>query len=305
MKAILALVSGYGLLPASAIAMPLKGTNCSRMPSSKASDLAEQGETDGWDATFYRSLEQFRRPPFDYLKSLIRWKPGMTILDLGCGPGDWTCEVHQESSAETTLGVDSSEKMLALAKDCSAPGLSFICQSIEEFWPKQKYDLIMSVAAFMWVKNHVSLLRRFSAALNSGGQIALDLVENSNNPYYKLANDLFKEERYIPYWPAAIIAGGDIVPEDEYALLLEQLGFTRQYVQTMVHPYYLESWNEVLDFVHATAFVFFKKSFPKAVFDKFEKEYDKRFWRYVRQNQRRFSRPFFTSKRTYIWGQKP
>jgi trans-aconitate 2-methyltransferase len=300
MSAMLALTSYCRLLPASAIAMPLKGTRF----LSKASAIG-QGEIDGWDATLYQSLEQFRRPPFDYLKSLIRWKPGMTILDLGCGPGDWTREVHRESGAESTLGVDRSEKMLALAKGCSTSGLSFKCQSIEEFWPRERYDLIMSVAAFMWVNNHATLLRRFSTALNSGGQIALDLVDNSDNPYYKLANDLFREESYISYWPAAIIASGDIVTEREYALLLEELGFTKQCVQTMIHPYYVDSWNEILNLVRATAFVFFKKVFPKTVYNEFEKKYNKCFWRYVKQNQKRFSRPFFSSKRTYIWGQKP
>ncbi|MEO1028292.1 MAG: class I SAM-dependent methyltransferase, partial [Pseudomonadota bacterium] len=46
------------------------------------------------------------------------------ILDLGCGTGRYTSALAQWLNAEV-VGVDLSEKMLAKAKETSAPGVSF------------------------------------------------------------------------------------------------------------------------------------------------------------------------------------
>src|SRR5262249_39506546 len=88
------------------VAMPLQG----------AEDHNDKGihDQDGWDALLWQSRHQYRRPLFDGLKALVKWKPNMTILDLGCGTGDFTCEVHRQANAVTTLGVDKSMNMLAL-----------------------------------------------------------------------------------------------------------------------------------------------------------------------------------------------
>ena len=51
----------------------------------------------------------------DYLKSRA---PGKTILDIGCGPGDWSC-LAAEYGAESVDGFDIQEEMVKLAKQAA------------------------------------------------------------------------------------------------------------------------------------------------------------------------------------------
>src|SRR4051812_49447982 len=97
----------------------------------------------------------------------------MRIVDLGCGTGELTAELHQKLQARETLGIDSSAAMLARAP--SAPGLRFEQQDIGHFDVAGKFDLIFSNAALHWVPDHPELLRRVTALLNPAGQIAVQM----------------------------------------------------------------------------------------------------------------------------------
>ena len=82
---------------------------------------------EGWNPDQYERFHAERRQPFDDLVALCTPVPGGRVVDLGCGTGNLTVELHERMQAAETVGVDSSESMLARAKanHGDVPGLTF------------------------------------------------------------------------------------------------------------------------------------------------------------------------------------
>src|SRR5688500_9945976 len=99
--------------------------------------------TDTWDPAQYERFRAERQQPFFDLLGLVRAKSDMRVVDLGCGTGELTRDMHRQLNAKSTLGIDSSAAMLAKAP--SEPGLMFEQKRIEEI--EGKFDLVFSNAA--------------------------------------------------------------------------------------------------------------------------------------------------------------
>lgn len=258
----------------------------------------ERRPTRDWDAAAFRGMTRFRRPPFEALKAQIEWRPNMAILDLGCGAGDLTREIHEQAGAASTLGIDRSESMLALANAEQVAGLSFERHDLADYTPRRRYDLIMSNAAWQWVKNHPALIERCAEALNDGGQLAIDMVVRGN-PYFKLAFDLFESEPFRPFKGKLAEVYGEVLSLDDYARLLDDHGFTRQRVRSQVHTYQLASWDELLHHLRTTA-IYYKWVLPQELWARYREELEWRFWALVETKRTRT--PFFATQRLTLWG---
>ena len=66
-----------------------------------------------WDPAQYDRFRDERQQPFFDLLALVEPRPGMRVVDLGCGTGELTRTLHQRLAAADTLGIDASETMLA------------------------------------------------------------------------------------------------------------------------------------------------------------------------------------------------
>jgi trans-aconitate 2-methyltransferase len=80
---------------------------------------------DAWKPAQYEKFRKERRQPFLDLLGLVRNKPRMRVVDLGCGTGEPTRGLHRHLGAAETLGLDSSEAMLDRCRDFAEPGLRF------------------------------------------------------------------------------------------------------------------------------------------------------------------------------------
>lgn len=72
--------------------------------------------SDTWNPAQYERFKRERSQPFFDLLATVRPKPGMKIVDLGCGTGEWTRHIHVALEAQSTLGVDLSDAMLERTK---------------------------------------------------------------------------------------------------------------------------------------------------------------------------------------------
>ena len=82
-----------------------------------------QPQQDAWKPSQYDKFRSERERPFHDLLAFVRPLPGMRVIDLGCGTGKLTRELHQHLNAQETLGIDSSESMLAGTRELERPGL--------------------------------------------------------------------------------------------------------------------------------------------------------------------------------------
>src|SRR5690242_11526952 len=157
---------------------------------SRADDMV-----DCWNPSQYARFEREREQPFFDLLGLVRPDPDMRAVDLGCGSGRLTRVLHERLHARETLGIDRSAKMLEAAPDL-LPGLAFREGSIEDFAAggSDGYDLIVSNAAFHWVVDHRSLIRRLRARLADRGQLAFQVPAMHHARSHALADELAREE---------------------------------------------------------------------------------------------------------------
>lgn len=72
---------------------------------------------DPWSPEQYERFRAEREQPFWDLLPLIDTPSGGRIVDLGCGTGALTRELHRRLRARETIGVDSSQSMLERSGD--------------------------------------------------------------------------------------------------------------------------------------------------------------------------------------------
>src|SRR5215204_2955037 len=107
-----------------------------------------------WNPEQYGRFRDERARPFFDLLDLVQPQPGMRGVDLGCGTGELTRELHRRLAARETVGIDNSPAMLAKSAAFAGDGLRFEPRDIGAFTGEGEYDLVFSNAALQWLPDH-------------------------------------------------------------------------------------------------------------------------------------------------------
>jgi trans-aconitate 2-methyltransferase len=130
-----------------------------------------------WDPNLYLKYANERARPAADLIAQIHLDAPMRIVDLGCGPGNSTEQLHQRWPQAAITGLDHSQEMLAEAK-ARHPGWQWLLGDIEGWKPQPAVDLIFSNAAFHWVPGHATLFRSLIGGVSPGGALAAQMPNN-------------------------------------------------------------------------------------------------------------------------------
>jgi trans-aconitate 2-methyltransferase len=227
---------------------------------------------DCWDPEQYERFRAERTAPFVDLLALVRPRPGMRIVDLGCGTGELTQRLHRSLQARETLGVDASPAMLDKSAAFAGEGLRFARGDIAAFADEGTWDLVFSNAALHWVPDHAGLLARLSAALAPGGQLAVQVPANFDHPTHTIAAAIAAE----PPFRDALGAGADppgVLRPEEYAVLLAGLGHRTQHVRLQVYGHELGSREEVVEWVKGSLLTAYRRGLPPELWETFLARY--------------------------------
>ncbi len=244
-----------------------------------------------WSPEQYERFAAERRQPFVDLVALIEARPQMRIVDLGCGTGELTRELHEALAAEETVGVDSSETMLLKAGHFGGEMLRFEKGDIEAFVTERPYDLIFSNAALHWVPDHEQLFPRLTNFLAMDGQIAIQMPANDSHPSHRVAAEVARDFGVAP-------RADFVLPVEKYAELLYRLGYKRQHVRMQVYGHVLPSTGDVVEWVRGALLTHYQSLLPSERFEEFLAEYRTRLHA-VLGDERPF---FYTYKRVLLWG---
>ena len=255
---------------------------------------------DTWNPSQYERFRAEREQPFHDLVALITKRPAGSVVDLGCGTGVLTADLHRELQATETLGVDSSDAMLERARALESDGVRFTSGDIGEWHPDAPFDVVFSNAALQWVGDHPTLFARLSAMLTPGGELAVQVPANFDHVSHTLAADIAREEPF-----AAAMNGYtrtfSVLPPEGYAALLHNLGFLAQSVRLQVYGHVLDSPDAVVEWVRGTLLTDYESRLPEPLYQEFVARYRARLHAAL-GDQRPYFYPF---KRILLWGRRP
>jgi trans-aconitate 2-methyltransferase len=254
-----------------------------------------------WDPDQYERFKAERTRPFWDLLALVQPCPGGRVVDLGCGTGELTRELHRRLGASETVGIDSSTTMLERAKPLAEAGLRFVHGDIAT-WEPEQYDVVFSNAALHWLPDHRALLARLTRAIPAGGQIAVQVPANADHPSHTVGMALAGEPPFAdaladdpPPDPATRV----FAPE-EYAELLDQLGFGEQHVRLQVYVHHLDSSADVVEWTKGTHLTYFRARLSDELYDLYLERYRRRLLDVIGEQQ-----PYlYTFKRILFWGRR-
>lgn len=218
-----------------------------------------------WNPAQYDRFKDERSQPFFDLLDLVQPRPGMTCIDLGCGTGELTAQLHKRLAATSTRGIDSSPAMLAKAAARAAPGLAFSADDIATFEPAGPVDLVFSNAALHWLPDHPRLLARLAGWLKPGGQMAVQVPANNDHASHRVAHQVAARPGFATAMQGYVRQWSVLAPE-AYATLLHGLGFARQSVRLQVYLHVLESADAVVEWVKGTLLTDYERRLGPALF---------------------------------------
>lgn len=130
--------------------------------------------------TFFEGYKALRDNDINYndlleQPAMAKMMPDLTdktVLDLGCGYGH-NCIDFVKKGAEKVVGIDISEKMLAVAKaESSNEKIEYLNMSMTDISGlNNKFDFIYSSLAFHYVEDFNTFAKDMFSVLNKGGYL--------------------------------------------------------------------------------------------------------------------------------------
>jgi trans-aconitate 2-methyltransferase len=232
---------------------------------------------DVWKPELYARFRAERSRPFYDLLAMVRPRPGMRVVDLGCGTGELTADAHKRLGARSTLGIDSSPAMLEKAAPLAGDGLSFALGDIATFEDREGtgFDLVLSNAALHWVPDHPALLARLVRLLAPGGQLAVQVPANQTHASHRLANELAREEPFATALKGYVRHRSVLTPV-EYALQLKRLGLVEEESRLQVYVHELSEPADIVEWCRGTLLTDYEKRLPPDLWHRYLETYRRR-----------------------------
>lgn len=252
-----------------------------------------------WNPAQYERFANERTQPFLDLLARVAPVPGGRVADLGCGTGELTRVLHERTGAAETVGIDSSESMLANSGQFGGGGLRFELGDIAAFNPSLPFDLVFSNAALQWVPGHASLIPALAALVREGGQFAFQVPANDDHTSHVTARDVAASEPfrtalegYERSWP--------VMPPEWYAETLDALGFAELTVRLQIYGHHLASTADVVEWVKGTYLTDYARRMSPDLYERYLARY-----REILLERLGDRRPYFyTYKRILVYARR-
>lgn len=118
-----------------------------------------------------------------FLSNNPLWQTGKSVLDAGCGPGEWTQHLSKEFTDKTFHGIDRESNFIDIAKKKNAGNkkCSFETCDILEY-KGGPYDTVFLYAVMQHIGDAARALKQISSLVKVGGSIfILDDVGGKSN----------------------------------------------------------------------------------------------------------------------------
>jgi len=118
-----------------------------------------------------------------YLAPSLR--PGLSLLDVGCGPGTITVEFAERLSPAKVVGLDAAAEVIAKASALEAPNLSFVVGDAYALpFDDDSFDIVHAHQTLQHVADPVAVLREMRRVVKPGGVVAARDVDYAGTIWY-------------------------------------------------------------------------------------------------------------------------
>uniref|UniRef100_A0A8C7TCC4 phosphoethanolamine N-methyltransferase n=1 Tax=Oncorhynchus mykiss TaxID=8022 RepID=A0A8C7TCC4_ONCMY len=150
--------------------------------------------------------------------NLLNLKPGMKVLDVGCGIGGGNFYMAKAFGVEV-LGLDLSANMVDIAIERSMeeklPSVHFeVADATKREFPEASFDVVYSRDTILHIDDKLAMFKRFHSWLKPGGQVLITDYCCGEKPWTPPFQEYVKQRGYILYTPP------------QYGKFLQQAGFS-------------------------------------------------------------------------------
>ena len=228
---------------------------------------------DGWDPEAYARFAAERRRPFEDLLALVAPIPGGRAVDLGCGPGALTRVLHEKVGAASTLGIDSSDAMLAKAAAHAGEGVAFERGDIGSF---ARGEALRSRI----LERRAALGPRSPRAPRAAHAVRSRPAASSPSRFPTTSNTrrIGPPRRSPRASPSARRSRAPphsrhVLAPEAYAALLDRLGYVEQNVRLQIYGQRLPSREGIVAWVDGSLLSEYRRRLSPELYAKFLEEY--------------------------------
>jgi len=125
----------------------------------------------------------------DLAHSMLKLESGMTVLDVGCGTGNFSMKLAGMGCIVT--GIDVSEEMLNVAREKAAEkslSISYLqMDATELIYQEEIFDAVVSIAAVEFIEDTAQAVKEMFRVAKVGGQILIGTINSDSDwgDYYQ------------------------------------------------------------------------------------------------------------------------
>lgn len=112
----------------------------------------------------------------DYKTLKTALRPGLRVLDIGCGTGSITKDIAElVGPTGYVIGVDNTESFILEGRNLfgHVSNLELVHSDIFNFDTEEKFDLIVSARTFQWISTIDSAVEKIKSLLRPNGQVSI------------------------------------------------------------------------------------------------------------------------------------
>ena len=203
-----------------------------------------------WNSTQYLKFKNERTQPAIDLATRIDAVNPQKIADLGCGPGNSTQVLAEMFNNAYILGVDSSQNMIAAARE-KFPKLEFdFCDiSCELSRVDHDFDIVFSNACIQWVPDHSGLIPQMLSLLKKGGVLAVQIPMNFDEPIHRIIKEVSSTEKWRACFPEQ--RNFYTLSQGEYFDILSDC--TDEFsIWNTTYYHVMKSWQDIMEWYRST-----------------------------------------------------